>query len=229
MRLIADRGFAGMYPENTVRAVEESVALADAVAVDVRRCASGELVVCRDERVDRVADATGRVDELTLADLSMLDVLGTGEGVPRLEAILDAVPRSVGVVLHLRGSDLVADTLHVAAEFPVQVVVASDSPRDLTAVRAADPTVPRAFAFDGDEDPIDALSTAQGVDAAFLLAPVSACTERLVNEAHRSGMSVNAYPVTSRSEAEALDELGVDGVVADRWGVLPSTENRTHE
>ncbi|MDX1747827.1 MAG: glycerophosphodiester phosphodiesterase family protein, partial [Halobacteriales archaeon] len=58
-----------------------------------------------------------------------------------------------------------------------------------------------------------------------LLAPASACTERLVNDAHRAGMSVNAYPVSSRSEAERLDELGVDGVVADRWGVLPSASS----
>ena len=226
MRLIADRGFAGMYPENTVRAVEESVALADAVAVDVRRCGSGELVVCQDGTVDRVTDGTGRVSELSLAELSSLDTLGTGEGIPRLEAVLDAVPRSVGVVLRLRETDLAADILRTAAEFPVQVVVASPYTGELAAARAADPEVPRAFSFGEERDPLEALSTARGLDAAFLLAPVSACTERLVNEAHRAGMSVNAYPVASKSEAERLEELGVDGVVADRWGVLPSASNR---
>jgi glycerophosphoryl diester phosphodiesterase len=228
MRLIADRGFGGMYPENTVRAVEESVALADAVAVDVRRCGSGELVVCRDDTVDRVTDGTGRLEELTLADLSMLDTLGTGEGIPRLEAVLDAVPRSVGVVLRLREPDLAADALRTAEAFPVQVVVASDLPGELAAARAADPETPRALSFGEEREPLDALSTARGLDAAFLLAPADVCTERLVNEAHRAGMSVNAYPVGSRSEAERLDGLGVDGVVADRWGVLPSASNREH-
>ncbi|MFC6943213.1 glycerophosphodiester phosphodiesterase [Salinirubellus sp. GCM10025818] len=225
MRLIADRGFGGMYPENTVRAVEESVALADAVALDVRRCGSGELVVCRDDTVDRVTDGTGRVSDLTLADLAALDVLGTGEGVPRLEAALDAIPRSVGVVLRLRETDLAADVLPTVSTFPLQVVVASAFPGELAAARAADPGVPRAFSFGEGADPLDALSTARGLGATFLLAPVSACTERLVNDAHRVGMSVNAYPVASRSEAERLDELGVDGVVADRWGVLPSPSN----
>lgn len=226
MRLIADRGFGGMYPENTVRAVEESVALADAVALDVRRCGSGELVVCRDDTVDRVTDGTGRVDDLTLADLSMLDVLGTGEGVPRLESALDVVPRSVGVVLRLRETDLAADVLRTVATFPVQAVVASAFPGELAAAREVDPETPRAFSFGEGRDPLDALSTARGLDAAFLLAPVPSCTERLVNEVHRAGMSLNAYPVDSRSEAERLDELGVDGVVADRWGVLPSVSNR---
>jgi glycerophosphoryl diester phosphodiesterase len=226
MRLIADRGFGGMYPENTVRAVEESVALADAVALDVRRCGSGELVVCHDETVDRTTDGTGRVSELTLADLAMLDVLGTGEGVPPLRAVLAAVPRTVGVVLRLRDGDVAATALRTAAEFPLQVVLASDSPGELSAARAVDPAVPRAFSFEVGTDPLDALSTARGLDAAFLFAPVEACTERLVNEAHLTGMSLNAYPVSSRSEAERLADLGVDGVLADRWGVLPSTANR---
>jgi glycerophosphoryl diester phosphodiesterase len=225
MRLIADRGFGGMYPENTVRAVEESVALADAVALDVRRCGSGELVVCRDDTVDRVTDGTGRVSELTLADLAALDVLGTGEGIPRLEAVLDAVPQSVGVVLRLRETDLAADVLSTVSTFPLQAVVASGFPGELAAARAADQGVPRAFSFREGADPLDALSTARGLGATFLFAPASACTVRLVNEAHRAGMSVNAYPVGSRSEAERLDELGVDGVVADRWGVLPSASN----
>jgi glycerophosphoryl diester phosphodiesterase len=226
MRLIADRGFGGMYPENTVRAVEESVALAGAIAVDVRRCGSGELVVCHDETVDRVSDGSGRVAELSVADLSMLDVLGTGEGIPRIEAVLEAVPRSVGAMLRLREGDLAADAIAAAEAFPVQTVVASAHPGELAAARTADPDVPRAFSFEEEADPLDALSTAVGVDAAFLLAPAEACTERLVNEAHRKGMSVNAYPVGSRSEAERLDDLGIDGVVADRWGVLPSAENR---
>jgi glycerophosphoryl diester phosphodiesterase len=226
MRLIADRGFGGTYPENTVRAVEESVAFADAVAVDVRRCGSGELVVCRDETVDRVTDGTGRVSELTLADLSMLDVLGTGKGVPRIEAVLEVVPRTVGVVLRLRETDLAADAVGAAGGFPVQVVLASEVPGELAAARATAPETPRAFAFGENRAPLDALSTARGLDAAFLLAPAPACTERLVNEAHRAGMSVNACPVESREEAERLRSLGVDGVVADRREVLPSASNR---
>lgn len=229
MRLIADRGFGGMYPENTVRAVEESVALADAVALDVRRCGSGELVVCHDETVDRTTDGTGPVAALTLEELSALDVLGTGEGIPRLETVLATVPRYVGVVLRLREPDLVADALRVATESLSQVVVASSDPGELAAARASDPGVPRAFSFGEEEAPLDALSTARGLDAAFLFTPASVCTERLVNDAHRAGMSVNAYPVRSRSEAERLKGLGADGVVADRWGVLPSTTNRKGE
>ena len=67
MRLIAHRGFAAVHPENTVRAVRAAARVADAVEVDVRRCATGELVVIHDATVDRVTDGTGPVADHSLA------------------------------------------------------------------------------------------------------------------------------------------------------------------
>lgn len=43
MEWIAHRGYADVNPENTVAAVRDAGARADAVAVDVRRCGSGDL------------------------------------------------------------------------------------------------------------------------------------------------------------------------------------------
>ena len=55
MRLIAHRGFAETFPENTVLAVREAARWADAIEVDVRRCGSGEIVCLHDATVDRVS------------------------------------------------------------------------------------------------------------------------------------------------------------------------------
>jgi len=98
MRLIAHRGFADRYPENTLRAVREASRFADEVEVDVRRCDSGELVVVHDCTVDRVTDEEGAVAHHSLAELRALDVLGTGEGVPTLAEVLSAVPPTVWIV-----------------------------------------------------------------------------------------------------------------------------------
>jgi glycerophosphoryl diester phosphodiesterase len=224
MRLIADRGFSNLYPENTLRAVEEAVAVADSVAVDVRQCATGELVVLRDETVNRVSDGSGRVTDHSYEALAALDILGTSEGVPRLEAVAEAVPRGIGLVVTLRQRDLTGEALSVLSGVDTHAVLASTAPGDLTTARVVDASVPRAFVFGEDTDPQSALSTAQGLDAAYLYAPTNACTERLLGDAHTRGMMVVAWPVTSRSEATKLQELGVDGVVADRWGVLPRAE-----
>lgn len=219
MRLIAHRGFAGLHPENTLPAVEAAVELADAVEVDVRRCGSGELVVIHDESVDRVSDGEGPVADHTLAELRDLDVLDTGAGVPTLAEVLDVVPPAVGVNVELKEADLARDALDVAAEAAPQVTVSSFVEGELAACRELEPAVPRAYLFA--DDPDRALDRAGALDCAYLHPPHERCDERLVDRAHRAGMSVNAWTVDDEETAERLADVGVDGVIADRRGVLP--------
>ncbi|MES3516430.1 MAG: glycerophosphodiester phosphodiesterase family protein [Natronomonas sp.] len=220
MRLIAHRGFASLYPENTVRAVEEAAARADAVEIDVRRCRSGELVVIHDETVDRVTDGTGAVADHTLSELSALNVLGTGSGVPTLSAVLYALPEHIGINVELKEPDTAADAITLATETHPQVIVSSFDNRILSACRETAPGVPRAYLVA--EEPRNVLQPARELGCSYLHPAKEICDERLINEAHRAGLSVNAWTIDSRSEAADLAEIGVDGVIADRWGVLPS-------
>ena len=218
MRLIAHRGFAGVTPENTLTAVGEAATVADAVEVDIRRCESGELVVIHDETVDRVTDGEGPVADHSLAELRALDVLGTGEGVPTLEAVLAAVPDGVGVNVELKESGTAADALAAMDASKPWTVVSSFSADVLSDCRAADSSVPRAFIT---EDGEAAVETARGLDCDFLHPSTEACTGRLVGDAHHAGMSVNAWTVRDRETAESLAGRGVDGLIADRPDIRP--------
>jgi glycerophosphoryl diester phosphodiesterase len=218
VRLIAHRGFAGVNPENTLTAVGEAAAVADAVEVDVRRCATGELVVIHDETVDRVTDGEGPVADHSLAELRELDVLETGGGVPTLEAVLEAVPRGVGVNVELKEPGTAADALSLTDDSKPWTVVSSFSADILSDCRAADPSVPRAFVT---EDGEGAVETARELDCDFLHPSTTACTGRLVGDAHHAGMSVNAWTVRDRETAESLAGQGVDGLIADRPDVRP--------
>src|SRR5215218_8651774 len=54
--ILAHRGASADFPENTLEAFMGAVAQgADGVELDVMRCSTGELVVCHDERLDRLA------------------------------------------------------------------------------------------------------------------------------------------------------------------------------
>ena len=225
MRLIAHRGFGGVHPENTLAAVESAVARADAVAVDVRRCDSGELVVVHDPTVDRVTDGSGAVCRHTLAELRALDVLDSGEPVPTLEEVLAAVPPSVGVTLELREVGLAADALALAARADPQVTVSSGIANELEGCRGVDPSVPRAYRFDA--DPEGGFEFARETDCAFLHPNAAACDESLVRAAHDEGLCVNAWGVDSTPEAERLVKGGVDGLVANSARLLPRIEPRS--
>src|SRR5687767_4290651 len=56
MRSLGHRGASADFPENTMEAFSGAMAQrADGVELDVMRCATGELVVCHDEWLDRLA------------------------------------------------------------------------------------------------------------------------------------------------------------------------------
>lgn len=218
MRLIAHRGFASVNPENTLRAVENSAAVADEIEIDVRRCASGELVVVHDSTVDRVTDAHGSVREYTQTELQSMRVLGTDEGIPTLAAVLDSTPDRVGVNVELKEHDLAIDALRLIDAFHPNALVSSFLPDALADCRAADPTVPRAYLTD--ESGPECLETAIELDCAFLHPSIDVCTDRLVNKAQRASIQINAWTIETAEEAASLASIGVDGVIADRPDVL---------
>lgn len=222
MRLVAHRGFAGVYPENTLRALAGASPHADAVEIDVRRCGSGELVVIHDETVDRVTGGTGRVADHSLSDLRGLDVRGSGEGVPTLQAALAAIPPEVGVNVELKERGTAADALSLTHRTDSPVTISSFDPAILARVRETAPRVSRALVLE--TDPPAGLSRARELGCTSVNPAVGLCDEPLVNSAHRAGMEVNAWTVEDPTTGRHLAGLGVDGAIADRWGVTPGAD-----
>ncbi|MFB6120943.1 MAG: glycerophosphodiester phosphodiesterase [Halobacteriaceae archaeon] len=213
VREIAHRGYADRNAENTVSAVRAAAETADCVEVDVRRCAD-DVVVCHDDTVDRVTEDNGRVADLTAAELDALSVFGSDEGVPRLAAVLDAVPDDVGLVLELKERGVAADALALAAAAGNDVVVSSFDAAALRTAREADPSVPRAYlTADG---PRESVRTARELGCTAVHPDASLCLRsRIVSRAHAFGLSVAAWTVRSRLMAWLLARRGVDAVIAD--------------
>jgi len=107
--VIAHRGFAGIYPENTVAAVEGSVAdgRAATIEVDVMPTADGEIIVFHDDTLARLTNAPDSVSETPLWELSYdriagYSVLGTTQSIPLLGDVLAAIPPEVTVNIELK-------------------------------------------------------------------------------------------------------------------------------
>ena len=219
MRLIAHRGFAAVNPENTLKAVRSAAPVADAVEVDVRRCGSGELVVIHDATVDRVTDGAGPVADHTLAELDDVDVLGTGEGVPTLTAVLGAVTDGVAVDVELKEDGTAGDALAAVTASDADARISAFDPDVLAACRSADASVPRALLAPADG--VAAIDTARELDCTALHPAAGVCDGHLVDRAHAAGLAVNAWTVDRPGTARSLADCGVDGLIADRPDVLP--------
>jgi len=70
----AHRGFCAKYPENTMEAFRAAAEIGvDQIEIDVRITKDGEAVIIHDETVDRTSNGTGKVADMTLAELRALD------------------------------------------------------------------------------------------------------------------------------------------------------------
>jgi glycerophosphoryl diester phosphodiesterase len=96
--IIAHRGASACAPENTLAAFKLALEQgADAVELDAKLSADGQVVVIHDQTVDRTTPATGRVCDYRLAELCKLDagshydVAFKGEPIPSLEEVSKAI------------------------------------------------------------------------------------------------------------------------------------------
>lgn len=213
MYVTAHRGFGDRYPQNTVRAFRAAARDADAVEVDVRRCGSGELVASHFDRLRWVTDGTGRVSETSAEALSSLSVEGSGEGVPRFDRALEAVPSDVRVDVDLKEPGLAGDVLAAVEGVDNDVVVSSFYSDSLWEIRSLDDDVALTYNFDVRLD--RNLTTAGLLECGRVNVHWAACLATDVVERGDQGeFSVHAWPVGSRLVAWTLGRAGVDGVVA---------------
>ena len=109
VEVIGHRGSCADRPDNTLagvrRAIEAGVTAAE---IDVRTTKDGALICLHDAHVDRTTNGTGKVADLTLAELKKLDAgmkfdpKFRGERVPTLSEVLAAAKGKIGVMIDLK-------------------------------------------------------------------------------------------------------------------------------
>ena len=215
MRLIAHRGFAATAPENTIAAIQSAAEYADAVEFDVRRCGSGELVVIHDETIDRVTGGVGTVADSTLEELQCHTVLDSGDGVPTLEEMLDALPPRVEVNLEMKDTGIAADVLEAIESVENRVVTTSFLHDELRAIREIDRSQPTGLLVSRRlETPV---TTAVELDCDVIGANYWRClSTNLVPRAKTVNLEIHAWSLERRLTAKLLEWRGVDCVSADR-------------
>jgi len=111
--VVAHRACWLQAPENSLKAIEKCIRLGvDMVEIDVRRTKDGQLILMHDETVDRTTNGTGRVSEMTLAEINQLRLKSYGGGkkayitehsVPTLQEALALAKGKVLVNLDAKG------------------------------------------------------------------------------------------------------------------------------
>jgi len=108
--LCAHRGAMDNRPENTIPAFEYSIDKGvQMIEFDVQFTKDSALVIMHDGTVDRTTDGSGKVEELTFAQIRALDAGAwfdskyTGTKIPTLEETLQLMPKNIWINCHLKG------------------------------------------------------------------------------------------------------------------------------
>ena len=232
--VVAHRGYSAVAPQNTMAAFDAAWRSgAAALELDVRRTADGVPVVVHDPVVDRVTDGSGAVADLDAAAIDRLDAGGSfspafaGQRLPRLADVLRYLAARPGFDLlcelkgHWTAEDVAPTTAAIdAAGLAGRVVVQSFDRATVAALRAAAPHLPRGLLCDAVPD--DLLDAGRDLDVVTVNPSVAAviAAPHLVERAHDAGLRVMPWTANTPERWTRLVDVGVDGIITDRPGML---------
>ncbi len=233
MKLFGHRGASADFPENTLEAFEGAVVQgADGVELDVMRCGSGELVVCHDESLERLAGQGLRVGETPLWKLKRCDVgsrLGFSPAtIPELGEVFELLPAEFEVNIELKCDTLDDRGLAVeVAKFlnadhsAERVIVSSFNPACLLRFADRAPGVRRGQLLDPDRPRFRQESLWTRLTSNYSIHPPNVwCDEASVARWKAAGLAIATWTVDDAVEARRLESLGVDVVMTNKPGAL---------
>jgi glycerophosphoryl diester phosphodiesterase len=233
--ILAHRGASQAAPENTMAAFRLAAELgADGVELDVQLCKDGEAVVIHSSTINETTDGSGRVKDLTLAELQELDAGSwfapqfAGERVPTLAQVLHELGPRLVLNIELKTGTLLSDGLESEVVRLVedtnlahQVIISSFNPLALWRVRRLNRFMSTGLLYAPDQPRHLRDRWLQTLVRPNALHPRwDMLDQKGVTAAHRQGLKV--YPWTC-NESDSMLRLvgwGVDAIITDRPDLL---------
>ena len=224
--IVAHRGAAASAPENTLASVRRAIEdTADWIEIDVQESADGHVVVVHDSDFMKLAGVNLKVWDRTLAEIRELDVGSsfgpafTGESVPTLAEVLEAVKGHAGLIVELKyyGHDQKLEQRVVelieAANMQDQTKIMSLKYEGIQKIRSLRP------------DWSIGLLTAQAigdltrVETDFLAVSTRLATSSFIRSAQAVGKQVYVWTVNDALGMSHMMSLGVNGIITDEPGL----------
>lgn len=222
------RGASGYAPENTLEAFEMAAKMGAAgVELDVHIAKDGELVVAHDERIDRVANGTGLIAEMTTAELKKLKFNRThpeyeNATLPTLREVYELL-KPYGLKINAELKNSVIDYPHLeekciklADELGMtdSVLYSSFNHYSMLRVKQIDPKLPVGLLYEATLVNSWDYGHALGADAIHphfteLQVPGE------VEKAHALGMAVNVWTVNEEADLRFAINAGADIIISN--------------
>lgn len=238
--VIAHRGGAGLFPENTLYAFEQSAKLGvDVLELDIRSTKDGALVVLHDSMVNRTTDGSGQISEMTLDEAKCLNAgyrfspdggktfpfREKGITIPTLQEVFTALP-DAAFNIEMKQEGLVKPLCKLLRDQKMteKVVVASFRQPSLdefrrecneVATSAGTSEVSQFLAMYKTGIGTSYSPAMQALQVPENLAGFEVVSKEFLENARRLNLEVHVWTINETADMQRLLELGVQGIITD--------------
>jgi glycerophosphoryl diester phosphodiesterase len=228
MRIVGHRGARFEAPENTLEGFRYAIDLGlQAIELDVRLARDGELIVIHDNSVDRTTDGTGKISEMTLDEIRLLDARSIHTDwarpcpVPTLGESLDAVALLPVILVeikrdtHERLDEVVPKTVAAIRErgLEQQVLIISFDTYALELAQREAPQIVRGYIGDWNDPAF--LDEARRLECGWINPNHPKADRDLVARAKAEGFGVSAWPTNTDDDLAGVLALDPDEITTD--------------
>ncbi len=218
----AHRGASEYAPENTLSSFYSGLLQgADGIETDVQKTKDGVLVLFHDDTLDRVTDASGKIEDYTYIEISKIKVFGNAtagfyDKIPTLREFFEKFSSyNIHFAIELKVGDIEKDVINMISEFNVtdKTTVTSFDFEWLKNVKRYDTRVRVGLLTVGDGcDKTELLKSIGGEE----MAPQAKCmTSESVKFLRKQGFGVRAWGVTSVELLKKMCDVEVDGMTVN--------------
>ncbi|MEM9361675.1 MAG: glycerophosphodiester phosphodiesterase family protein [Bacteroidota bacterium] len=218
--VIGHRGAMGHETENTLASVQKALDLdVDMIEIDVFMIESGEIVVFHDERVDRLANSGGRIEEYNIFDVKQLTLEGNHK-IPMLQEVLDLIGNKVVLNIELKGANT-TERIDFIIDYYVRergwtmdnFIISSFKWDELRKMREQNPSIKIAVLTE--EDPLDALDLAKELNAVAINPNFKTLTVENTTQIQEQGFKIYTWTVNEPKDIEQMLDFKVDGIITN--------------
>ncbi|MGF1876398.1 glycerophosphoryl diester phosphodiesterase [Photobacterium frigidiphilum] len=229
------RGAAALAPENTLAGIQKAVEYGIKwIEIDTQLSADNIPVIIHDKTVRRCTNGKGRVGDLTLAELKVLDAGSwfsnefKGETIPTLEeALLACQENNLNMNLEIKihkeqeVKPLVEKVVETVKHlnFPIEKLLFSSFSQNVLAhCQTLYPEVRRGFITE--HKPSNMLDTIKPLDLYSLHIDHRILNEKLAKSIKEAGLTLMIWTLNDPKKVDRFTAWGVDNIITDKPNVF---------
>jgi len=235
-KIIAHRGGAKLAPENTLAAFKNAINIGvDMIEIDVHLSKDSNIIVIHDNTLDRTTDGTGKIKNLSLAEIKSYDAGFwfskdyENEKVPTLSEVLETINGKVILLIEIKDGDerypgLEKKIVEAVKKYDAVkwVIVQSFNKSSIIRIKKIYPELV-TFYLSGKTFEVlfseieEKMKLNEKVKKQFdgIAAHHSVLDSEKVAILHKAGFNVFTYTVNEPKDMKKNIEIGVDGIITD--------------